>query len=105
MIAAGAAGTGNADWHLAIDTGMGRSGVQWNEVGPLREVLRTAPPAGASTHFHSADRDDQTVVQQLGRFASALDAMPVRPAILHAENSAAIERLERPSAWTFVRPG
>jgi alanine racemase len=105
MIAAWAAATGNADWHLAIDTGMGRSGVQWNEVASLGEVLRTAPPAGASTHFHSADRDDQAVVQQLRRFASALDAMPARPAILHAENSAAIERLERPSAWTFVRPG
>ncbi len=105
MIAAWAAATGNADWHLAIDTGMGRSGVQWTEVGLLREVLRAAPPAGASTHFHSADRDDRTVVQQLGRLASALDAMPARPAILHAENSAAIERLERPSAWTFVRPG
>jgi alanine racemase len=105
MIGAWAAATGNANWHLAIDTGMGRSGVQWNEVGPLRDVLRAAPPAGACTHFHSADRDNHTEAQQLRRFASALDAMPARPAILHAENSAAIERLERPSAWTFVRPG
>jgi alanine racemase len=105
MIAAWAAATANADWHLAIDTGMGRSGVQWNEVAALRDVLRAAPPAGACTHFHSADRDDHTDAQQLRRFASALDAMPARPAVLHAENSAAIERLERPSAWTFVRPG
>ncbi len=105
MIAAWAAATGNADWHLAIDTGMARSGVQWDEIGPLRDVLRAAPPAGACTHFHSADRDDDTDTQQLRRFASALDALPARPPILHAENSAAIERLERPSAWTFVRPG
>jgi alanine racemase len=105
MITAWAAASDNADWHLAIDTGMGRSGVQWNAVVQLQAVLRAAPPAGACTHFHSADRDDHTQTQQLGRFASALDAMPARPAILHAENSAAIERLERPSAWTFVRPG
>jgi alanine racemase len=105
MIAAWAAATGNADWHLGIDTGMGRSGVRWDEVGPLRDVLRGAPPAGACTHFHSADRDDHTEAQQLQRFASALDALPARPTVLHAENSAAIERLEHPSAWTFVRPG
>jgi alanine racemase len=71
----------------------------------LRDVLLAAPPAGAGTHFHSADRDDHTDAQQLRRFATALDAMPARPAILHAENSAAIERLEGASAWTFVRPG
>jgi alanine racemase len=105
MISAWVAATGNSDWHLGIDTGMGRSGVRWNEVGALRDVLRTAPPAGACTHFHSADRDDHTEAQQLRRFATALDALPARPAVLHAENSAAIERLERPSAWTFVRPG
>jgi alanine racemase len=105
IIAAWGAAAGNAPWHLAIDTGMGRSGVQWDEVGSLRDLLRAAPPAGACSHFHSADRDDDTAAQQIGRFTSALDAMPARPAILHVENSAAIERLERPSAWTFVRPG
>ena len=105
MIAAWAAATGNAAWHLAIDTGMGRSGVRWNEVESVRDLLRTAPPAGACTHFHSADRDDDTAAHQIRRFTSALGAMPARPAIVHAENSAAIERLERPSGWTFVRPG
>src|SRR4051812_33756449 len=33
-------------WHLAVDTGMSRAGVQWNEVGALREVLAAAPPEG-----------------------------------------------------------
>jgi alanine racemase len=105
MITAWAAATGNAAWHLAIDTGMGRSGIRWNVVDRLRDVLRVSPPAGACTHFHSADREDGTRQVQLQRFAAALDAMPARPPILHTENSAAIERLDRPSAWTFVRPG
>jgi alanine racemase len=105
MIAAWVAATANAAWHLAIDTGMGRSGVRWNAVDQLRDVLRVSPPAGACTHFHSADRDDGTRQVQLDRFAAAMDAVPVRPPILHTENSAAIERLDRPSAWTFVRPG
>jgi alanine racemase len=105
MIAAWAAATGNAAWHLAIDTGMGRSGVRWNAVDQLRDVLRVSPPAGACTHFHSADRDDGTRQVQLDRFAAAMNAVPVRPPIRHAENSAATERLDRPSAWTFVRPG
>jgi alanine racemase len=105
MIAAWAAATGDAAWHLAIDTGMGRSGIRWDAVDQIRDVLRVSAPAGACTHFHSADRDDGTRQVQLQRFAAALDAMPARPPILHAENSAAIERLDRPSAWTLVRPG
>ena len=105
MITAWAAAAGDAPWHLAIDTGMGRSGVRWDAVNALRDVLRASPPAGACTHFHSADRDDGSQERQVRRFGEALDAMPVRPPVLHAENSAAIERLDRPSSWTFVRPG
>jgi alanine racemase len=105
MISAWATVTNGAAWHLAIDTGMGRSGVRWNAVDRLTDLLRACPPAGACTHFHSADRDDDTRARQLQRFEAALDAMPARPAVLHAENSAAVERLGVPSAWTFVRPG
>src|SRR5437870_9097362 len=32
-------------WHLAIDTGMHRAGVQWDEIESLRDVLSTHPPA------------------------------------------------------------
>lgn len=105
LIAAWGNLTGNAPWHLAIDTGMSRTGVRWSAVGDLSALVRQFPPLGACTHFHSADADDGSMRVQLERFRTALDALPSRPMVLHAENSAAIERLAGPSQWTFVRPG
>jgi alanine racemase len=92
-----------APWHLAIDTGMNRAGVPWGAVGDLE--LRERPPDGAFTHFHSADCDDASMKQQLGRFREAIARLPARPRFLHAENSPALERLTGPSAWDLVRPG
>lgn len=91
-------------WHLAVDTGMGRAGIRWSEVGGLRSLLAAAPPDGACTHFHSADVDAASMIEQERRFEMALDAMPSRPQVLHAENGAAVER-RAPSPWTLVRPG
>jgi alanine racemase len=91
-------------WHLAIDTGMSRAGVPWDRVCDLDHVLRTAPPEGAFTHFHSAERNDASRDQQERRFADAIAAMPERPSLLHAENSPAIEH-RGPSPWSLARPG
>lgn len=91
-------------WQLAIDTGMNRAGVPWDEVGPLRDLLVADAPQGVFTHFHSADRNDALRDEQERRFDAALDHLPVRPAMIHAENSAAVEH-RGPSRWTVVRPG
>lgn len=91
-------------WQLAVDTGMSRAGVQWREVGALSSVLSAHAPQGVFTHFHSAQLDDGSLEEQLTRFAQAIDAMPERPAMAHAEASAAIVRLA-PSKWSLVRPG
>jgi alanine racemase len=48
--------------------------------------------------------DDGTIEQQTQRFRDALAALPSVPAVLHVENSAAIERTS-PSPWSFTRPG
>jgi alanine racemase len=56
------------------------------------------------THFHSADLDDPSRDEQESRFAAALDALPERPAIVHAENGPAVEA-RAPSPWTLCRPG
>ena len=93
-----------APWHLSIDTGMSRAGAPWTTVASLRDALTAAPPEGAYTHFHSADLDDGSVVEQLRRFRCALDAMPARPRYLHAENSPALER-GGASPWDLARPG
>jgi alanine racemase len=92
------------DWHLQIDTGMSRAGLPWHEVDAQRELLERTRPAGVFTHFHSADLDDASRDEQESRFASALAALPVRPAIVHAENGPAVEA-RAPSPWTICRPG
>ncbi len=93
-----------APWHLSIDTGMNRAGVHWRHVAALRDLLAVHPPEGAFTHFHSALRRD-VVTLQTERFRTAIATLPSRPALLHAESSAAIEHNGGPSSWDLVRPG
>ena len=84
---------GGAPWHLAIDTGMSRAGVRWDEAGALRDTLRRHAPEGAFTHFHSAERADGSRETQEARFAEALASLQeVLPAnvLLHCDNSASI---------------
>jgi alanine racemase len=83
---------------------MSRAGIPWNQVCDLDVVLRAAPPQGAFTHFHSAERNDASRAEQEQRFAEAIAAMPARPPMLHAENSPAIEH-RGPSPWSLARPG
>ena len=91
-------------WHLAVDTGMNRAGVQWSDVESLREALVAYPPEGVFTHFHSAERSDGTRTIQEERFAKVLAALPAQPTMTHAENSGAVEH-RGPSKWSVCRPG
>jgi alanine racemase len=97
--------TGGGAWHLAINTGLNRTGVRWDDLAPVLDAIRRHPPEGAFTHFHSAALDDGSAAEQLARFRRAIAALPARPALLHADNSPAIERLGEPSEWSMVRPG
>ncbi|HEV7990805.1 MAG TPA: alanine racemase [Gemmatimonadaceae bacterium] len=92
------------DWHLQVDTGMSRAGLRWDDVGAHRDLLQRSRPSGVFTHFHSADLDDPSRDAQESRFASALAALPERPALVHAENGPAVEA-RAPSPWTICRPG
>jgi alanine racemase len=91
-------------WHLHIDTGMSRAGMPWHQVGQHTALLGRAAPEGALTHFHSAELSDGTRDVQEGRFRDALTQVPVRPAVLHCENGAAVEQ-KGSSPWSLVRPG
>jgi len=95
---------GGGPWHLAVDTGMSRAGVPWHAIETVVDAVRQWPPEGAFTHFHSAELDDGSMALQEQRFRSALDRLPVRPRILHTENSAAMVR-RGPSPWDCARPG
>ena len=102
-IAAWTAAGGGA-WHLGIDTGMSRAGVRWDRAAGIADLVRAHPPEGACTHFHSA-HDEAAAHLQRERFATAVAALPTRPALLHAENGPAVERLAARSAFDLVRPG
>jgi alanine racemase len=92
-------------FHLEVDTGMGRAGYHPDAFGAA--AARCASQRGfegAYTHFHSADVAPDTVPEQRQRFAAALAALPRRPALVHAANSAGA--LLAPEAGDdLVRPG
>jgi alanine racemase len=84
---------------------MARVGFRWNADPSWRDRLREAPGwEGIFTHFHSADTDPASVHRQWRRFQQVLEALPRRPALVHAANSAAA--LAGPTyAADLVRPG
>jgi alanine racemase len=100
------------DFHVEVDTGMGRSGFGWREVGDwapsLVERLRPSVRwTGCFTHFHSADAPDEGPCRaQWERFRETLVQLPVPASelMVHASNSAAALRWPAFSA-DAVRPG
>ena len=95
---------GGDAWHLMIDTGMNRAGVPWRDAKSVHDLVKQHPPQGVCTHFHSAQLPNGSRDEQERRFFEAVDALPVRPEMLHAENSPAVEH-KSPSRYTVARPG
>ena len=91
-------------FHVEIDTGMGRTGIRWDAVAAARAALDVPGCEGAFAQFHSADRGDDAMAQQLERFHAAVAALPRRPPLLHVANSAAALRGAR-YGLDLVRPG
>lgn len=100
-------GRGGLPWHLAIDTGMNRAGVSWRDVAQLHAAISASPPQGVFTHFHSAECGDGSREEQERRFTRVLASLPVRPEMVHAENSPAVVRrgVHTKGYWTVARPG
>ena len=99
-------------FHLEVDTGMGRAGLDWREVEAWAPVLeeRLGPDLmweGCFTHFHSADEvDPEPTTRQWSRLREVLDRLAFRPGnlLIHACNSPGA--LRRPDfAADAVRPG
>jgi alanine racemase len=91
-------------WHLAVDTGMSRAGVQWNEIDSIVDIVAESPPQGALTHFHSSATGTGAMAVQEERFVQAIGRLRARPSILHVDNSAAVQRRGK-TPWTMARPG
>jgi len=110
--AAAAESDGPLDFHVEIDTGMGRSGFDWREVGErAHRLCELCGPSlrwtGVYTHFHSADvADASPSTTQWRRFRDALSQLPVssEELMVHASNSAAVLRWPEYAA-DAVRPG
>lgn len=81
--------------HLAIDTGMGRIGVQTPEqVQEIEQFLREYDAQfifeGIFTHFATADEADTSQFEhQLIAFNECVEALEQRPTYVHCSNSAA----------------
>jgi alanine racemase len=100
-----------APFHLKINTGMNRLGIEPSEVEAFAKALEKCPHLaleGTYTHFASAEdfTSDQTIEQE-NKFSDALDRLRsfgLSPGMVHLANSGAI--CARPSTWAdIVRPG
>ena len=88
-----------APYHLAVNTGMNRIGVRWDDVMEfLRQVSfhRGLELAGVFTHYATADcADTLDFNMQARRFVEAVNSIEmagINPGIVHTANSAAILR-------------
>lgn len=98
-------------YHLEVDTGMNRLGIQATSVPQLAQLIAEASALrleGIATHLASAeDFDDEQTSQQQERFAALVAGLQqggIRPRYCHHANSAAIAY--RPAMdGTMVRPG
>jgi alanine racemase len=99
---------GQKPFHIEIDTGMSRAGVRWNDHATLARfgslLDKAAGWEGAFTHFVAAESDTPATRRQWERFQEALRALPRRPPIIHAANSAASLH-GKSFAGDLVRPG
>lgn len=93
-----AAGSASAPvaFHLKVNTGMNRIGVEWDEAAAFALSLRALPGiamSGVFTHFATADvLGDWDFERQLERFGTAVGELRdcgVDPGVVHAANSPA----------------
>jgi alanine racemase len=99
------------DVHLKIDTGMGRAGVWHTAALPVYQAIKDAPQlrlAGIYTHYSSSDDDPVFTNEQRHRFRSALKSFAhpdLSSLLIHADNSAGLETIERAGPFNAVRIG
>ena len=96
----------DAPFHVEIDTGMGRSGFRWHQTDQIGALIGRLQASrgleGVFTHFTTAE-DASVTAEEWDRFQSVVAALPVRPRLVHAANSAAAQ-WDRYAA-DLARPG
>lgn len=103
---------GPLDFHVEVDTGMGRSGFDWRDVESWGRAVHDRTGAdlrwsGVFTHFHSADvRDPGPSMLQWERFRETLVQLPVPRESLMVHAAASAAALRWPAyGLDAVRPG
>lgn len=96
--------------HIKIDTGMGRIGV--TSIEELLNLFNTISSSsnllidGVFTHFATADEEDETYFNdQVNKFEQFISALPTKPRIVHAANTATILTKDRHLQFDAVRFG
>jgi len=96
--------------HLKIDTGMGRAGVFAEDVAPIVQKIEAAESiemVGVCSHFHSAEAEPESSIEQMKKFDQALDTLEnltIKPEYIHLANSRGL--LKFPQArYNMVRSG
>ena len=97
--------------HLKVDTGMGRLGIEPDELPQIMQALKSSPHLemeGLSTHLASSEvLDAPSVDQQLKCFdevRKTVGQAGFAPRMIHAANTGAV--ISRRKSWnTMVRPG
>ncbi len=99
------------DYHVKVDTGMGRMGIAPDTALDLIErarELRHARLGGVYTHLATADEADLEFARHqltwLGNLIERLAAIGIRAPLVHAANSSAVFMLPE-SHFDMVRPG
>jgi alanine racemase len=93
---------------LKVDSGMGRAGVWHTQALALaQQIIHSEQLSleGIYTHFASADTDLAFTTLQRRRFAKVVNSLPLRPALIHADNSAGFETFPNDPLFTAVRIG
>lgn len=96
--------------HLEIETGMGRTGIDLNEIlNFLEEIQQTnhIKIEGIYTHLSSADIDDAYTKQQLAIFQKAVEKITMREKNIKYIHAAASNGMihDPESQYNLVRPG
>ena len=78
--------------HLPVDTGLSRYGCTPEEallLAPTLASMSGLELEGIGTHFADSGNDEPWTMRQLEIFEALLSALPVKPKVIHAANSAA----------------
>ena len=102
--------SGPSEYHLKIDSGLGRLGTR-AAAGEIvaaagRAAARGVRLEGLMTHFASgSDYESGQTEAQLARFEAILEALPEKPQLVHTSATAPVAYARRQAWQTMVRPG